>query len=197
MLAYWATGAAAFIVLFAPFVAMRHVLLALPAVVLLALAALPGRIATGWSAAALVTAFASSALVASADRWYAGIYRDQAKRLREALPASARVWTTGHWGWQWYAEKNGMMQIIPERSSPAPGDFIVYPERVHRQPFPAGLTTVPLNAIPVAPTNWVRAFASPNAGFYATSAFSQLPWAVRLDPIETFHVLRVQSAQDP
>jgi 4-amino-4-deoxy-L-arabinose transferase-like glycosyltransferase len=196
MLAYWAAGASAFIVLLAPFIAMRHVLLALPAVVLLALAGIPGRPSAGWTAAALLTAFLSTSVVASADRWYAGIYRGEASRLRDALPASARVWTTGHWGWQWYAAKNGMMQVIPGQSHLAVDDFIVYPEHVHRQPLPADVVTTSVETIPVAPTNWVRTFASPNAGFYATSAFEQLPWAVRREPIETFRVLRVEAVHE-
>jgi len=196
MLAYWVLAAAAFIVLLAPFVAMRHVLLALPAVVLLALAGIPGRPSGAWTAAAVITAFLSTSVVASADRWYAGIYRDEAKRLREALPASARVWTTGHWGWQWYAAKNGMMQIIPAQSRLAAGDFIVYPVRVHHLPLPANVVAATVDAIPIAPTNWVRTFASPNAGFYATSEFEQLPWPVRRDPIETFHVLRVEAVRE-
>lgn len=195
MLAYWAAGAAAFIVLLAPFIAMRHVLLALPAVVLLALTAIPAKPPTGWAAAAVLVALLSTSVVASADRWYAGVYRDEAKRLRERLPPSARIWTTGHWGWQWYAAKNGMMQIIPRQSRLSAGDVIVYPESVHRQPLPGDVVAAVVDAIPVAPTNWVRAFASPNAGFYATSAFEQLPWAVRRGPIETFHVLRVEAVR--
>jgi 4-amino-4-deoxy-L-arabinose transferase-like glycosyltransferase len=197
ILAYWAAGAAAFIVLLAPFIAMRHVLLALPAVVLLALAAIPRRPPTGWTVAAVLTAFLSTSVVASADRWYAGLYRDEAKRLRDALPASARVWTTGHWGWQWYAEKNGMMELVPGESHPAVDDFIVYPERVHRQPLPANIVDATVETVPIAPSNGVRTFASPNAGFYATSAFEQLPWAVRRDPIEIFHVLRVETVRHP
>jgi len=197
MLAYWAAAAAAFIVLLAPFVAMRHVLVALPPLVLLALAAVPGGAAAGWRAAAVVTVFAVTCVVASADRWYAGIYREQAARLRASLPASARVWTAGHWGWQWYAAENGMVQIVPGESRVAVGDFIVYPEHVHRQPLPEDITTEILREVPIRPTNWVRAFAAPYAGFYATSAFSQLPWAVHLGPIETFRVLRVVAVRNP
>jgi hypothetical protein len=192
MLVYWTAGAAAFIVLFAPFIAMRHVLLALPAVVLLGLAALPAREAAGWKVAAVLTAFISTSVVASADRWYAGIYRDEAKRLRDALPPSAHVWTTGHWGWQWYAERSGMTEIVPGQSKLRAGDFIVYPVGVHRQPLPPNVSVVEVNSVPVLPSNWVRAFASPNAGFYATSGFGQLPYAVRREPMETFHVLRVE-----
>jgi len=197
LLAYWAAGGAAFIILLAPFVAMRHVLFALPAFVLLALAALRGRMGPGWATVALVTTFLSTSVVASADRWYAGIYRDEARRLRESLPASARVWTIGHWGWQWYAQRNGMNEILPGNSHPAVGDFIVYPERVHSQPLPADIALTVVREVAVAPTNWIRAFAAPNAGFYATTEFTQLPWAVRRGPIDIFRVLRVDAVHAP
>jgi len=197
MLAYWVAGSAAFIVLFAPFMAMRHVLLALPAVVLLALMAIRTRMRPPWTGAALVATLVSTSLIASADRWYAGIYRDEAKRLRDALPAAARVWTVGHWGWQWYAQADGMSQIIAGEGRASPGDFVVYPERVHSQPLPTELVVSSVREIPVVPTNWVRSFAAPYAGFYATTTFAQLPWAVRREPIEVFHVLRIDGVRGP
>lgn len=89
-----------------------------------------------------------------------------------------------------------MTEIVPGQSMPAYGDFIVYPVRVHRQPLPADISVVEVQSIPVSPTNWVHAFASPNAGFYATSGFGQLPYAVRREPLETFHVLRVEQSSN-
>jgi 4-amino-4-deoxy-L-arabinose transferase-like glycosyltransferase len=195
-LAYWALAAGAFVVLFAPFVAMRHVLLALPPLVLLAIMAIPPGTGGRYGIVALVATLAATSIVASADRWYARIYRDAATRLRAALPASANVWTVGHWGWQWYARENGMRQFVPGESRLAAGDFIVYPERVHNQPLPADLVATELHRLVVAPGNWVQAFAAPHAGFYATTTFRQLPWAVRREPIEVFHVLRVEAKPD-
>jgi hypothetical protein len=87
-----------------------------------------------------------------------------------------------------------MTDIVPGQSTLGYGDFIVYPVRVHRQPLPPDISVVEVDSIPVSPTNWIRAFASPNAGFYATSGFGQLPYAVRREPMETFHVLRVEKA---
>lgn len=195
-LAYWALSAGAFVVLFAPFVAVRHVLLALPPLVLLAVMAIPPEASRRYGIVALAITLAATSIVASADRWYARIYRDAATRLRAALPASARVWTVGHWGWQWYARENGMSQFVPGESRLASGDFIVYPERVHNQPLPDDLVATELHRLVIAPGNWVQAFAAPHAGFYATTTFRQLPWAVRREPIEIFHVLRVEAKPD-
>jgi 4-amino-4-deoxy-L-arabinose transferase-like glycosyltransferase len=196
MLAYWSLSALVFVVLFAPFVAMRHVLLALPPLVLLAIMAIPPRARRRAGIVAVATTLVLTSIVASADRWYARIYRDEAKRLREMLPASANVWTVGHWGWQWYARQNDMKEFVPGESLLAAGDFIVYPEHVHRQPLPSNLAITNLRTVTITPDNWVRAFAGPHAGFYATLSFEQLPWAVRRDPIEIFHILRVEATPD-
>jgi len=65
---------------------------------------------------------------------------------------------------------------------------------VHNQPLPSPLAATDLHIDTIAPGNWVQAFAGPHAGFYATTEFEQLPWAVRREPIEVFHVLRVEAA---
>jgi 4-amino-4-deoxy-L-arabinose transferase-like glycosyltransferase len=193
MLAYWAMGAAAFIVLLAPFVAVRHVLLALPPIALLAVMSIPGGPGPRWSAVAVVVTVGVTSIVAAADRWYAQIYRDAAVRLRQSVPAAAKVWTLGHWGWQWYARENGMTQYIPGKSRVAVGDYIVYPMYAQRQAEPAGITTIVVSEAAIAPENWPHMFAVPDAGFYQTSSFARLPWAVRRGPIEVFRVLRVEA----
>jgi hypothetical protein len=59
--------------------------------------------------------------------------------------AGGRVWYAGHWGFQYYAERNGMHALIPryraEEGLPGPtrleeGDWLVLPDpRVHQQEF--------------------------------------------------------------
>lgn len=44
------------------------------------------------------------------------------------------VWFTGHWGWQFYAERQGMRPLIPHVSRVHVGDWIVMPDsNVHQQ----------------------------------------------------------------
>jgi 4-amino-4-deoxy-L-arabinose transferase-like glycosyltransferase len=193
LLAYWALAAAAFVLLFAPFVATRHVLVALPPIVLLALMSIPRGPGARWSAIAVAATIGVTSIVAAADRWYAGIYRDAAVRLRQTLPATAHVWTLGRWGWQWYARQNGMTQFVPGESHAAAGDYIVYPLYVPRQAEPSPVMTSVVTEIAIAPDNWPALFAVPDAGFYQTTSFERLPWAVRHGPIEVFRVLRVEA----
>ena len=48
--------------------------------------------------------------LAVSDYGYAHIYRVYARRIPSELPADARIWYAGHWGWQWYANQAGMQQ---------------------------------------------------------------------------------------
>lgn len=190
----WAGGVIAFTLLLAPFIATRHVLLALPPIVMLVMRMIPERSPRTTVAGAVAVNVLLTAVVASADSWYAGIYRDMARELRAELPADAKVWTVGHWGWQWYATQNGMTPFGPA-DGPRIGDYFVYPETVDRQPLPKDVAIAKLRVTEVSPASLVEAFASRNAGFYATSAYAQLPWAVRHTPIERFVVGKVTSIE--
>lgn len=44
-----------------------------------------------------------------------------------------RVWFVGHWGFAYYARKEGMVPIVPEQSYLRPGDWVVVPHGVDRQ----------------------------------------------------------------
>ena len=47
---------------------------------------------------------------------------------------ASSVWFTGHWGWQFYAERNGMLPLNPSVSRLKIGDWIVKPDQnVHQQ----------------------------------------------------------------
>jgi hypothetical protein len=60
-----------------------------------------------------------------------------AMRVRELQPSpAARVWYAGHWGLQFYAERAGMLAVVPGGSALAPGDWLVVPDaHIHRQAF--------------------------------------------------------------
>lgn len=188
-LGYWLLSGFAFIVLLAPFMAARHVLLVLPPLLLLAGRWVkPGR--TSWAASSLAVTICLTTLLAASDRWYAEIYREQAKLMRAALPASAAVWFTGHWGWQWYAKQNGMRQVnIRGKEKPSPGDFVVTPQ--YGSPSSAeGLALTRERCVSIARSNFIHSFAVQKAGFYASHLW-KLPWSLSREPIEKFCIYRV------
>jgi hypothetical protein len=55
--------------------------------------------------------------------------REAVVKARTLIPASpgGTIWTSGHWGWQYYADIHGMTQIVPHRWEPQPGDWLVFP----------------------------------------------------------------------
>lgn len=71
-----------------------------------------------------------------------------ARRLRDEGTGNATVWYVGHWGLQYYAEREGMRPVVPydppanaaiplgERTRFRPGDYLVIPDyRITRQPY--------------------------------------------------------------
>src|SRR5690242_10981912 len=129
VLATWALSALLLAVFVAPFPAARHVMLALPALLLLVARAFPpAAVARG---AALAATAALGAALAISDWRKADVYREAAR----AIPTPSRTWTVGHWGWQWYAAEAGLREYEPGQSRLAPGDLLVAPQGIHRQPI--------------------------------------------------------------
>lgn len=115
-----------FIVLFSPFMAIRHILMSIPFLLLIigsheAMAKTITR-----AAPMLINALLGLALGVS-DYVYADVNRDIAPKLMTALHKSdpSSVWFTDHWGWQWYAKKAGMKQWENRLSDLKIGDYIV------------------------------------------------------------------------
>ena len=133
VLFYWLFSAAAFIILFAPFMATRHVLLALPVVLLI----LGSRFSYQWTFKPIfVSVIATIFLTVNlglADWEFADYYRKQAREIVLSLPTNSTIWFTGHWGWQWYAKQSGMKQLNSLTPTAKPGDYLVYPTKIHQQ----------------------------------------------------------------
>ena len=175
-LALWLGGGCLFILLFAPFNASRHALLMVPPLFLLAVQGLPApRVARlgGWAMAGLGVYAAAALVVAMADRAFAGFYRDAAPlaaaRAREAAAPGAQVFYRGHWGWQWYARRAGMVAFDRARTVIAPGDVLVDPVGVHAQRLPPGLRFETVAVIreamgPVAAIDTLPLYAVPLGG---------------------------------
>ena len=124
-LAYWVLAPALFLVVFTPFMAMRHVLLSLPAVLLLSCT----QSIKSMKPIAIVAVSVSllmSCLLAAADKWYAEIYRNEAAHLRDRFPNEA-IWFNSNFGWQWYATERGMKHYSNRADMPQPviNDIIV------------------------------------------------------------------------
>ena len=199
----WLAGTSLFMVLFAPFMSMRSVLLAVPALLLL----LP------WKAVATARPLVIGALVlttllgtalAVSDYRCAAVYRDYASRIKSEAPEGARIWFLGHWGWQWYAQAAGMKQYDPKRTALGNGDFVVYPERIHTTSVSAQdrarLVKVGEYTVSGSPWVWLRTLAvDPPGGYYAfflNMKNCAPPWRFSRAPVEVFSILKVVEGTD-
>jgi len=192
VLVMWIGCGIAAAVLLAPFPAVRHVLLALPPVlVLLArdFAPSPRR-----AAGALVLTAALGVAAAVSDWRRADVYRTEAR----ALSSAGATWTVGHWGWQWYAAQEGMLEYEPGKSRFQPGDLVVVPGTVHLQRFTAQdsalLRLVREESVPGNALDLVRTVTGGGGLYYYWAA---VPWTLRWRALETFRIYQVQPAPSP
>jgi len=188
-LLYWLVSSALFIIFFAPFMAIRHVLLVIPPVVLLLSSwVMVENKARKFVSAIVVLSLMVTSLLAMADRWYADIYRQQAALIANSMPRQSAIWFNGNWGWQWYASQSGMRQfsLLDDRPKPRPGDFIVSARVCCALPIPKEIELEPYKKITIPRDSRVSHFASWRLYFSGHQ-----PWGYSNSPIEEFVIWRV------
>ncbi len=58
--------------------------------------------------------------------------QNSATWIRQNDP-NARIWYAGHWGFAYYADREGMLPVIPDHSQLRTGDWFVLPDRIDKQ----------------------------------------------------------------
>jgi hypothetical protein len=93
---------------------------------------------------------AAGFLVAAIDTWDAYPEKVLAERASTAArdhDPAARVWYSGHWGFQWYCERAGMRPIVTGQTIVEPGDVLVLPvfpdEKGFYRPYPGRIRISP------------------------------------------------------
>lgn len=126
----WLFAPALFLVMFTPFMATRHVLLSLPALILLT-CYVAGKHTRTILGVAVSLSLALSCLLSAADTWYAEIYRTQATQIRKQFPNDT-LWFNANHGWQWYSLNLGMNQYSNRSDvrQPKVGDIIIEAQTV-------------------------------------------------------------------
>ncbi len=183
----FAVALAAFIMLFAPFMATRHILLILPFILLFTsgLFENSGKTINRLSLAVTVT---MGVLLGISDYTFANYYRKMAG-ISKDYPGQT-VWTAGHWGWQWYAAKNGMKEYATNSSLVKDGDLMIYPANIPRQEFGPELHLTVLDK------RWDEAsyltfFSGNNVASLYSSSVKIPPWSLSFQPIDTIYICRI------
>jgi hypothetical protein len=190
LLGWWGWSAAAFVILLAPFMATRHVLVSLPPFLLLGTMLLRPWFTRAIAITGVAATVVLTAALAKGDDWYADAYRTVASEIRQSLPADATVWFTGHWGWQWYAEQQGMRPVVLADPQLRPGDFLVERSNEDRPTLPPGVTLREQMRRPIERPCCTPYLVTHAAGFYESSPW-HLPWALSRMPVEEITVFEV------
>lgn len=177
----------AFILLFAPFMATRHILLILPFILLFAAPVIEtaGR---AMNRTSLAITIALGLLLGVSDYMFAGFYRKTASQF---VPSGeAAIWSAGHWGWQWYTSQNGVKQYESGTTAVKKGDLFIYPAKVAKQEFKEILVLDTIQKIYDKGNAFTFFSGNYKASFYS-SAVRVAPWCYSLRPIDTIYVCRV------
>lgn len=196
ILYFWVAFGTLFIIFFSPFVATRHLLLVIvPITMILAHYINTDRSAL-WSATSLLLSVFLTLSLGISDRHWANYYRSQAALIKSELPSEARVYFSGHWGWQWYAKQNGMLELEGLNPQLQPGDYLVRPNHIHQQrrdKIPANLQLKVLKEYS-EPASAFTFFKTDRGRFYSSS-FEHLPWVINWHPFDRIVVYQVQARQ--
>ncbi|NES99978.1 MAG: glycosyltransferase family 39 protein [Sphaerospermopsis sp. SIO1G1] len=192
LLYLWLISSAAFIIIFSPFLATRHILLVIVPITLILVNCSGINSSLLWKITAIsVTTFLALALGIS-DRIWANYYRENAVLIREQLPKKSTIYFTGHWGWQWYAKKNGMQQLESLNPQIKPGDYLVYPQGIHQQrldKIPSQYKLKFVREYKNEPSRFT--FFKTDTGRFYASSFNKLPWLVNRRSFDSIIVYKV------
>jgi hypothetical protein len=171
----------------APFQAMRHLLYALPPLIL---------ILTPWvgrNAPLLIAQGVLCLAVIAADYDYAVCYQRGAAAYAERF-SGERVWYAGSWGWMFYAEQHGFRKLLPDGTGLERGDIIIIPERVYKGRMPPDLHKhlILLDETPCYPLMPLRTMDFRGAAYYALiRTNAPFRFTLRMDePLETRRAYR-------
>ncbi|MBT8568352.1 hypothetical protein G6705_00150 [Polynucleobacter paneuropaeus] len=193
LLVYWFISVSVFIVALAPFLAIRHALLAIPPLLLLLFSQASSsksnlKMSKTLSILAITLSISITSLLALADNWFAGVYKEKAPQialqLSQNLGPDQHIWYSGMWGWAWYAKKAGITPFDRQHPAMREGDLLITSE-YGSQPKLPNLSLV--ETIEITPTKWYQYFAS--TGLYQSD---MRPWQFRTEPIDILKVYRVE-----
>jgi len=183
----WIAAATAFYGLFAPFMAIRHVLTIVPAVTLL----LAHRWGARLRAEAKGVSFGLIAVVSAglclSDWRFAAFARDETARVARETAPGELAWFNAHWGWQWYGRLQGLRQYNPA-SGPRPGDWmlVAVSGAVPDPPVRLGRPRTD-----VQPRQWLSLFCTGReVRLYAFDS-SKPPWSLSRNCVNQAQVFRV------
>jgi len=194
VLTLWLAMISLLVVVFAPTMGSRHLLLVLPPLLLICASAMEGLSARTTGLAIGMTAALGVSLVL-ADKAGARFFQRGAQQASAELRAYRPLWSVGLWGWQWYSRREGML-IYPDDPHAlrpvAVNDILVKAEGVHGQELEPGMR---LHAFRTwtEPRPWWTFLYVADMGSMYTSDLGRLPWRFDRHAHNTITAYRVMA----
>jgi hypothetical protein len=181
-------GIGMFVILFAPFMASRHVLLTIPFLILIYTPKLQSSPRFIKTFVLCVTGFLGVFLGFS-DLNFARYYKDISQKVPTSTETS-KVWSVGHWGWQWYTIKNGAHLYNRDLHQVKEGDRLAMPLKISAQEIHPSLILTAVDSL-YEPTDALSFFSVQNYGSMYTSRYKKPAWTFSTNPIDTVVIYRV------
>ena len=187
-LALYIFGISAFIALFAPFNATRHILLLVPFILLI------GHTKFETASKALNYGVVSLTIILGillgiSDWVYADFYRKSANELDVS---GKKVWSAGHWGWQWYSQQAGMkIYSKDDELAIRNGDYLVYPKDMSIQKINPKIELEVKDMI-IGEPNFLTFFSGKQFGSMYMSYTRKPAWSLSNIPIDTIMICEVK-----
>jgi hypothetical protein len=186
---FWFVSLSGFIILYAPFIATRHILLVLPALLFFLAPIIEKATVRIQLLTVLVTGFLGLTLGVS-DWITANYYRKVSQELHITGTDTTRIWTAGHWGWQWYAGLTGMNQYDTLTSKVREGDLLIFPANIPRQKIDDDIVLKEVWKTWDKPSVFTYFSTGPKGGFYFSS-YKRPGWRLLNEPVDTILVYRI------
>lgn len=184
-----------FMNILAEFAAARFVLILMPPLIFLLIRIAEKRaLFRSLCGVGIIFGMVLSLLVSYGDYRYANCYRNFTQKRAVSFKEEGRkVWFRGHWGFQYYMEKEGFEYLATDRM-PAQGDLIIMPSIVDHEPLSKeidkGIRLI--DTITYQTSFPIRTMHQRNkAGFYS-HGYGFLPYAFSKDYLEEFKIYRFE-----
>jgi hypothetical protein len=181
-------GITLFINLYAPFIATRHLLLILPFILILFEEEI-NKCGLFFENLLILKTIVFGILIGVSDYCYADFYR---KKAAEIQFRGHIVWSTGHWGWQWYAKKAGMKIYSQDEDwKVKKGDLLIIPKNIAKQTINENILLDTIG-YKTEQYNFLTLISGKNFASLYNTFYKKPAWSLSKSTIDTIFICRVK-----
>jgi hypothetical protein len=177
-------------VVFAPFMASRHLLLIMPFVLWILKPFFQNAPKMVLNLTLFVSVFIGIILGIS-DWFYADYYREAAQNISKQTN-NPNLYSRGHWGWQWYSKKEGLKEYGKDSTLLQVNDLIIGPVNVSKQDLHPSLVLETIYT-EIPPSSLFTFFSGNDYASMYNASSKRTSWKLSKQPIDTIVIMRVKA----